>query len=911
MKSRRPVSRALRALLAPVALASGGHAQCLDWSDAFGAPGVDGEVFASIVHDDGLGGGPMLIVGGQFSSAGGADARGLARWDGSAWAPLGSGLQGGGWASAQAFAVHDDGSGEALYVAGSFTSAGGVPAANIARWDGSAWSAVGGGLNGVVRALAAYDDGLGGGPQLHAGGLFTLADGQPAQRLARWDGWSWSEVGGGVPGVNASVHDLLVHDAGNGPELHVAGSFSQLGTTAVANVARWNGLAWSGLGGGTNGAVMALAAYDAGSGPRLHAGGEFTSAGGTAAGRIARWNGTGWSPLGAGVDDTVRALGVHDDGSGPALIVGGQFHNADGAPARGIARWRRSGWSPLGAGLQAPHFASAWTVCSLDGAPPGAAVLVVGGSFSAVGSVGASHVAAWEGSSWTSLGAGQGLSGTGYYASGGARAFTAYDDGQGNGPELYMAGGYDAAGTTLTGGLGLMRWDGSRWNALPAPPGTLGYAGALAVFDPGSGPGLYVSTESGVRMWNGTTWDPGQSIAIHGSLGGVHAMTVHDDGSGPALYLGGSFTDGCFSGKFNILRWDGSTCSAVGGGLGVVQALIEHDDGSGLALYAAGATSIFPPTAGYVARWAGAQWTYLGRGMDAGVQALATFDDGSGPALYAGGRFQIADGTPAAGIARWNGTTWSPVGGGITAPAGGRVHALVVHAGADGAGPGLYAAGRFQEVGQVPAASIARWDGAGWSALGLGIETGDLVGAVEALHSFDDGAGSKLWAGGFFDGAGGRPSIGVARWGEACGCAGTIYCSAQTSSSGCVPSMSAAGDTRLSGSQPFALVASQVPSGVTGLLFYGTNGATARPFAGGTLCVRPPLTRTVPQSSGGNPPPLDCSGGLSLDFKAHALSGADPRLTAGTTVQAQYWYRDPAAPGGSGTTDAVSFTLCP
>lgn len=131
------------------------------------------------------------------------------------------------WPSAQAFAIHEDGSGRALYAAGSFTRAGGLPAQGIARWDGVAWSAVGGGLNGTVFALAVYDDGLGGGAQLYAGGLFTLADGLPAQRLARWDGWSWSEVGGGVPGVNSAVYALLVHDDGSGDALFVAGGFGQ------------------------------------------------------------------------------------------------------------------------------------------------------------------------------------------------------------------------------------------------------------------------------------------------------------------------------------------------------------------------------------------------------------------------------------------------------------------------------------------------------------------------------------------------------------------------------------------------------------------------------------------------------------------------------------------------------------
>ena len=40
-----------------------------------------------------------------------------------------------------------------VYVGGSFTQAGGIPAQNIARWNGSGWSSLGAGLNSSVKAL--------------------------------------------------------------------------------------------------------------------------------------------------------------------------------------------------------------------------------------------------------------------------------------------------------------------------------------------------------------------------------------------------------------------------------------------------------------------------------------------------------------------------------------------------------------------------------------------------------------------------------------------------------------------------------------------------------------------------------------------------------------------------------------
>ena len=67
--------------------------------------------------------------------------------------------------------------------------AGGQPASNIARWNGSNWATLGSGdnngVNGNVRAMAVS------GSDLYVAGTFTLAGGEPANSLARWDGNVW------------------------------------------------------------------------------------------------------------------------------------------------------------------------------------------------------------------------------------------------------------------------------------------------------------------------------------------------------------------------------------------------------------------------------------------------------------------------------------------------------------------------------------------------------------------------------------------------------------------------------------------------------------------------------------------------------------------------------------------------
>jgi hypothetical protein len=66
-----------------------------------------------------------------------------------------------------------------LYAGGSFTTAGGLTANYIAKWDGSSWTALGSGMDNVVAALAVS------GSDLYAGGYFGTAGGKVSPYIAR------------------------------------------------------------------------------------------------------------------------------------------------------------------------------------------------------------------------------------------------------------------------------------------------------------------------------------------------------------------------------------------------------------------------------------------------------------------------------------------------------------------------------------------------------------------------------------------------------------------------------------------------------------------------------------------------------------------------------------------------------
>ena len=86
-------------------------------------------------------------------------------------------------------------SGTNLYAGGAFTTAGGVPANNIAKWNGSTWSALGSGMDGTVVCGAGGER-----DQSLRRGIFTTAGGVPANNIAKWDGSAWSALGSGMSG---------------------------------------------------------------------------------------------------------------------------------------------------------------------------------------------------------------------------------------------------------------------------------------------------------------------------------------------------------------------------------------------------------------------------------------------------------------------------------------------------------------------------------------------------------------------------------------------------------------------------------------------------------------------------------------------------------------------------------------
>src|SRR5262249_44716519 len=145
-----------------------------------------------------------------------------------------------------------------------------------------------GGTSGYIASLGTYAGGL------YATGTFTLTAPQTSHGIARWDGSAWSGVGGGVSGApsghSPGVYGQLVYDdgQGGGPQLYVYGTFLPAGTVPASNIGRWDGAAWSAVGSGVDGMVTSAAPVTEAGVTRLYAFDHDYQ-------RFVRWDGVAWT----------------------------------------------------------------------------------------------------------------------------------------------------------------------------------------------------------------------------------------------------------------------------------------------------------------------------------------------------------------------------------------------------------------------------------------------------------------------------------------------------------------------------------------------------------------------------------------------------------------------------------------
>jgi hypothetical protein len=663
-----------------------------NWDNRFGT-NMDGEVYAVATR------GNDIYIGGSFTKVGDIQARNIAHWNGSRWSSMGGGVDG----FVAALAIDSSGT---VYAGGSFTSAGDAITNNIARWDGNQWSALGAGIDGVVFAMAAGTSGV------DAAGRFTMISGNDtAYNVARWNGTGWSLPGNGLR-RSASPQGQVNALIRNGNDLIAAGEFRIAETDSLYNVAYWNGTGWSRLGDGFGEAVTSVAVVRG----KLYAGGKFTVSG------LTTMDASGtWIRINSTICCDVIALAENAG----RLIVGGRFPDSTHVLNNIAAFDPQSGtWSPLAQGVDG-------SVRALAASQNG---IIAAGVFL---SEGGRNVARWNGTAWETI---DGRKYEGIY--GDLRTLVV------SGGNIFAGGVFGWAGTTQTHGLA--RWDGSRWNGISG--GIDGQVEVIAI----DGADIYVGGRFGMAndvaavdivKWNGSEWIP---LATNTTGRILDIIPMQD-----RVYVGGAFTSLNDTAINGIASWSKATgaWSLLGNGIyGSIYPTVFAMTLAGDDLVVGGDfDSAGTGVASNIARWNGSQWSALGDGLNGTVKALVTADDGT---IYAGGEFTASGDQSMPYLAQWDGTRWEAVPG---AP-NGRVESLAL---ADGM---LYVGGRFTETGDVTSPNsmnIARYNPATgeWTSFGSGVG-GELIEGVEAI-AVD---GKNVYVGGDFTIAGEQSSLAFAHW---------------------------------------------------------------------------------------------------------------------------------------------------
>jgi hypothetical protein len=174
-----------------------------------------------------------LYAGGTFTSAGGDPAaRMIARWDGAGWHPIGpTAISAAAGAGVEAIA-YDSVTGR-VFVGGNFVDAGGTAAADfVAYWNGFTWqSPCNFSPEGNVTSLQII------GRTLYVGGAFSPPTGLPnGQSLLACDidtGTTTATVTAPIK-MNGSIYALTADSAGNLPELNRLSQHRVIGESTVA-----------------------------------------------------------------------------------------------------------------------------------------------------------------------------------------------------------------------------------------------------------------------------------------------------------------------------------------------------------------------------------------------------------------------------------------------------------------------------------------------------------------------------------------------------------------------------------------------------------------------------------------------------------------------------------------------------
>ena len=313
--------------------------------------------------------GSRVAIGARLNdgdSGSDTDNRGHVRvfeWNGSAWAQLGSDIDGlqAGEESGTSVAFNSVGDRVAIGAPRNDDGALNAGTVRVFDWDGSSWNQVGAEIDGGAAAelfgdsVALNSDG----DRLAVGAPGAGGSNQGRVRVYDWDGAAWQKVGSDIAGSDEQEIGEAVSLNAAGDRVAVGGYSGIVGATGVARVYEYSA-SWTQLGSDIAGDVVedgtgwSVSLNSAGS--RIAVGAPYSDANGSDSGltRVFEYSGSEWSQLGADISGEAAGdeagWSVSLNGSGSRLAVGARKNDGSGSLAgqTRIFEYSGSAWNQIG-----------------------------------------------------------------------------------------------------------------------------------------------------------------------------------------------------------------------------------------------------------------------------------------------------------------------------------------------------------------------------------------------------------------------------------------------------------------------------------------------------------------------------------------------------------------------------------
>ncbi len=568
-------------------------------------------------------------------------------------------------------------------------------------------------------------------------------------RVYRWNGSSWTWVGGNGIGVPYNAlpagYEAIYSLTNDGSNIYAG-----FGNTAGdADIWRLAGTTWSQIGGDGVGSSWAAATYETAISMRWFGNNVYVGLG-TTAGDAEVWrcdttaSCTAWTKIGG---DTLNSGwdGTNYEGVYSFADDGTNLYAGLGATAgdNEVYRWNGIAWTKIGGDAINSGFTNTHTVVN--------SLLHTNGNLYAglVSTANNAEIWAYNGTTWARIGGGYINKSWGGYNIQDVETMTV------SGEYLYAG-----TGNTVAGNAQVWRFDGTSWQIIGGqginsswPAAT--YENVMSLMSYGGQ--LYAglgttANDAEVWRWNGTTWSQigGDSLNSGWTTNyeEIYAMTLYNGNL--IVGLGNTANDA------ETWAWNGAAWSKFGGDSLNSGWTTNFERVSAMAVYGGQLYAGLGNTAGdaEVWRWNGSVWAKVGGdGLSSSwntvyeqVEALVTYNG----KLYAG----LGNSTGDAEVWEYNGSAWSQIGGdGLSSSwldgQYEQAKSLAVY-------DGMLYAGLGNSAGD---GEVWVYDTTGWSKVGGGGTNSSWVAnATETVQSF------AIYQGKLFAGLGNSANVDAVIW---------------------------------------------------------------------------------------------------------------------------------------------------